>query len=54
MDGHFSEKMNMSNCIQRGFLANLEIFRYLNLQDKLQKNTLHATQALLWGQCQAL
>ena len=29
MDGHFSEKMNINNCKQRSFLANLEIFRHL-------------------------
>ena len=38
MDGHFSEKINMNNCIQKVSLANLEIFRYLCTQ--LQKKHL--------------
>ena len=29
MDGHFSEKINMNNCIQRFLLGNLEISSYL-------------------------
>ena len=29
IDGHFSEKINMNNCIQSFFLANLGIIRYL-------------------------
>ena len=36
MDGHFSEKFNMNNCIQSFFLTNLEIFKYL-CTDKCRK-----------------
>ena len=36
MDGHFSEKINMNNCVQRFFLGNLEIFRYLCTHNRLK------------------